>query len=228
MKHFKVFGTLSVFISLVYFGYHQVYSHSVSGEPTDTSFFTNFFFSSPKLKTPEVAISDIENYTSGEFTTSELAEKISQRLEPFTQIKQKTLRSSEEMTYLKDLFQNEVVHKEIYFFLSTPPSEITLQVERTQFEALDFLELALKEDPRTLAEDTVRKLVSESQLENTTLPVVIRENLAEIQSELLLMITQNLAVNEAREIARGPASQKILDNIQLYYDENKALSKEAK
>ncbi len=228
MKHLKVFGTLSVFISLVYFGYHQVYSSSISGEPTDADFFTKVFSNKEKLRTPDSMSVELEKYTSGTYSTSEIAEKISERLAPFTQIKQKTLRSPEENSYLKELFQSEIIHKEIFYFLSTPPREITLQIEKTQFEALDFLELALKEEPRTLAEETVRKLVSESQLENVTLPLFVRENLAEIQSELLLMITQNLAVNEAREIARGPASQKILDNIQLFYDENKALSREAK
>lgn len=154
--------------------------------------------------------------------------EVQNSLADFAKINIKTVRSAEETRKLEELFQSENVYQKIYAFLSIPPLEVTTQLEKVQNISLDFLELALKATPNTLAENTVRKLVSESQLENPELPFAVRDNLAEVQSELLLMITQNLAVNEARQINRGPASQKILDNIQQLYDDNSALSKEAK
>lgn len=95
-----------------------------------------------------------------------------------------------------------------------------------QVAAIDLLIEALKSGDKAAAEEAMREIVADKQIEDVKLPLEVREQLAGIKAEILYNWAA-IEPNQQSDIARrlpGPASEKIWRNVQDTFANNIAES----
>jgi hypothetical protein len=95
-----------------------------------------------------------------------------------------------------------------------------------QIAAIDLLVEAFKSGDKAASEQAMREIVADKQVEDTSLPAEVREQLAGIKAEVLYNWGA-LAPEQQNEIARqlpGPASEQIWKNVQDTFASNLAES----
>lgn len=133
-------------------------------------------------------------------------------LTAYAQLKTKVLPSeSEKKERARILNDSRVIGSVSKRLLQIPPLSLGEQVA-----AIDLLIEALKKGDKNAAEEAMREIVSDKQVEDVKLPQEVREQLAGIKAEILYNWAA-IEPNQQSDIARrlpGPASEKIWRNVQ--------------
>ena len=143
-------------------------------------------------------------------------------LSAYAQLKTKVLPSgAEKKERERILNDSRVIGSVGKRLLQIPPLSLGEQVA-----AIDLLIEALKKGDKNAAEDAMKEIVGDKQVEDVKLPKEVREQLAGIKAEVLYNWAA-IEPNQQSDIARrlpGPASEKIWRNVQDTFANNIAES----
>jgi hypothetical protein len=139
--------------------------------------------------------------------------EFARELTTFRELKSKVFLSDEEREVKKALLGHVLLMRALVRRLIEPAVSPDLLEE--QEAGLDLLLTAYRDGDRTLAVEALREVVSDRQVEDTSLPKAVREQLAGVKAEVLYHWSA-LAPEFASEMARwlpGPVSEKIWANV---------------
>lgn len=148
-----------------------------------------------------------------------LSQENQKRLSEIARLDRKAFMSNDEKTFRSNAMKDEQFLKDIAAILGS--RDLDAETKREQYQAIDTL-LSAQESGSQQANELLKGVVSDSQIENQALAKDVRENLAGIKAEVLYKWR---GADEIESLLPGPASRKLWNNVRDQQSRNEAESR---